>query len=60
MKNIAIIKDVLATMGVALNKEAFVAQGIDCRLFNEFNPDELSAAGFDREILTAAGFVKDS
>ena len=61
MKSVSLIKDVLAVMDVALNKEA-IAQHINCSLFKEYQfvPSELLDAGFDREILTAAGFVKDS
>lgn len=61
MKSVSLIKDVLAVMGVALNKEAIVAQRIDCSQFKryQFVPSELLDVGFDREILTAAGYSED-
>jgi hypothetical protein len=61
MKNIPFIKNVLATMGVALNVEAMCAHGIPLfqLKFYKFNASELHAAGFDLTILAAAGFTAE-
>jgi hypothetical protein len=61
MRNIPFIKDVLATMGVAVNVEAMCAHGIplvQLKVF-KFNASELLSAGFDLAILAAAGFTAE-
>jgi hypothetical protein len=61
MKNIPFIKNVLATMGVALNVKAMCAHGVPLfqLKFYKFNASELHAAGFDLAILAAAGFTAE-